>query len=97
MSTSRILSFWDPQKNETNAGLVFRAAVSIGELDDRSDPDCAVNFCAPKMLVIPIKEAISHSGFASHGFFNDIALVRLRSKITFNSKLIFSEKKTKIK
>lgn len=61
--------------------------VRLGELDERSNPDCEptleehVMTCADKVLDIPVIESIVHEKYDVPYRQNDIALLRLNTSI----------------
>ncbi len=61
--------------------------VRLGELDERSNPDCEPTFaehvttCADRVLDIPVIESIVHEKFDVPYRQNDIALLRLNTSI----------------
>jgi hypothetical protein len=61
--------------------------VRLGELDERSNPDCELTLeehvmtCADKVLDIPVIESIVHEKFDVPYRQNDIALLRLKTSI----------------
>ncbi|XP_060805099.1 CLIP domain-containing serine protease HP8 isoform X1 [Amyelois transitella] len=51
--------------------------VRLGEHDDRQDPDCVRNICAPKIQDRKVKKATIHPLYNKPLFHNDIAIIEL--------------------
>lgn len=63
-----------------------RASVRLGEHDIRTNPDCQLRVCAPKVQDRHIKISKKHPQFDKPPFHNDIAILELESPVEINSK-----------
>lgn len=68
----------------------FSLSVILGEYNTTTDPDCVPDFdaldCAPPKVTIRVEKVIQHPNWvvAEPQFYDDIALVRLDTKVTFS-------------
>lgn len=58
--------------------------IRLGEHDIRTDPDCELDVCAPKVQDRKIKKISIHTYFNKPVFHNDIAIIELEKPITLN-------------
>ncbi|XP_026494278.1 CLIP domain-containing serine protease HP8-like [Vanessa tameamea] len=60
--------------------------VRLGEWNVTSKKDCYLDDCSPPVLDIPVEEVIAHEGYSAddNNQQNDIALIRLSTKVEFN-------------
>ena len=66
----------------------FRASVRLGEWNMTSEQDCYLKECSPPVVDIPVEEVIKHKNYnpSDVNQQNDIALLRLKSEVTFTGK-----------
>lgn len=62
-----------------------RTGVRLGEWDTSSENDCENDYCSDAPVNVPISRIISHNNYNpnSRAQENDIALIRLSSKVTY--------------
>jgi hypothetical protein len=77
--------------------VVIRVGLRLGEYDLNSEEDCSLNNSTVRCLDIPRdyapSEFVLHSGFNPHDkteFKNDIALIRLRTRVDFSGTLTYT-------
>lgn len=58
----------------------------LGEHDIRTNPDCQLRVCAPKVQDRNIKISKKHPQFDKPPFHNDIAILELESPVEINGK-----------
>ncbi|XP_064292592.1 transmembrane protease serine 9-like [Plodia interpunctella] len=59
--------------------------VRLGEHDVRTDPDCVLDVCAPKVQDVKVKRTIIHPQFNNPEFHNDLAIIELEKPVKLNN------------
>jgi len=77
---------------------VRRTSVRLGELDERTDPDCYQSECADRVQDFYPSVVMVHKDYDRPKFRNDLALIRLDRPVNITSKyLLHLENKSGIK
>jgi hypothetical protein len=73
---------------------LHRASVRLGELDERTDPDCYETECADEVQDFIPSVVEVHKDYDSPKFRNDLAIIRLDKPVNITRKSCYISKNT---